>query len=417
MWPRAVTQTAAIDVGLTGAAQITGNNQGKAHLALTDLDGHGIYTAQAAIDGNDLSARINLDEPTRGMLSRLASLPDLGALHLALTLDGPQDKAAVGLALSAGALTAGAKGTVDIPGEAADLAIDAHAPAMKPAPGIGWQSVDVSLHTSGPFTAPSAKGHVVLTGLAAEGAALQRLTADIQGNLGAVSLTASLAGLAAPGLPPGLLGDTPVAVTAAVRLDAPDRPVHLTVSHPLLTLHVDGTTKPDLAADIVLDLPNLTPLAAIGHQAIAGSAHITAHATRTADGSTTAAKLAADIHLTKAMPQAMALTGGDAHLTADATMTPSAIALSSLTLHGADIDLSAEGRRQTATQQLALDWKLGIAPPRRCSAPGHRRHRHDRSRPGDADEPCFDHRGDRHRRHDRRRPRGLPPQRADRPAC
>jgi translocation and assembly module TamB len=355
-----VTNIAAIDVGLTGAAQVIGENEGRAHLALRDLDGSGVYTAQAAIAGKELSARINLDEPAHGMLSRLGSLPDLGPLHLALTLDGPQDKAAIGLALSAGALTASAKGTIDIPGEAADLAIEAHAPAMKPAPGIGWRSVDVSLHTAGPFAKPTATGHVVLTGLVAQGAALQRLTADIQGNLGAVSLKASLAGLAAPGLPPGLLGDTPVTVTAGVMLDAPDRPVHLTVSHPLLTLHVDGTTKPDLAADVVLDLPNLAPLAAIGHQAIEGSAHITAHATRAADGSATAAKLAADIHLTKALPQAMALTGGEAKLTADARMTPSAITLSSLTLHGADIDLSAKGSRQTATQQLALEWQLTL---------------------------------------------------------
>jgi translocation and assembly module TamB len=357
---KAVTQTAAIDVAATGAAEVTGDDQGQAHLALRDLDGSGVYTANASLAGNVLSAHVRLDEPTRGMLSRLAALPDLGPLHLALTLDGPQDKAAVDLALSAGALTAGAKGTVDIPGQAADLAISAHAPAMKPAPGIGWQSVEVAFRTSGPFTKPTATGHVVLAGLAAQGVALRRLTADIEGTTGAVSLKASLAGLAAPGLPPGLLGDTPIAVTAGVVLDAPDRPVHLTVSHPLLTLHVDGTTKPDLAAAIALDLPNLAPLAAIGHQTIQGSAHITGQATRAADGSATAARLEADILLTKAMPQAMALTGGEAKLTADATMTPSEMTLSSLTLHGADVDLSAKGSRQTATQRLALDWTLAL---------------------------------------------------------
>jgi translocation and assembly module TamB len=357
---KAVTQTAAIDVGLTGAAQVTGDNEGEAHLALRDLDGSGLYTAQASLAGQTLAAKVALDEPTHGMLSHIASLPDLGALHLALTLDGPQDRAAVRLAVSAGALTADAHGTIDIPGEAADLTIAAHAPAMTPAPGIGWQSVDLAFHTTGPFTAPTATGHVVLTGLAAQGVALRQLTADLQGTMGAVSLKASLAGLAAPGLPPSLLGDTPVAVTAAVTPDAPDRPVRLTVSHPLLTLHVDGSTKPDLAADIVLDLPNLAPLAALGQQTVQGSAHITAHATRTADGAETAARLAADIHLTQAMPQVMALTGGEAKLTADATMTPAALTLSSLTLHGADLDLTAKGSRQTASQQLALAWTLAL---------------------------------------------------------
>lgn len=358
---KAVTRTIPLEVSVTGAARITGPDQGQVNLALAPLTGSGRYTAQAKLDGNDLDAQVGLDEPAQGMLSRLAAMPKLGALHVALTLQGPQNQAALGLTVAAGALTAQAKGTIDIPGEAAKLAIQAHAPAMAPAPGIGWQGVDIALNTDGPFTKPTATGHVVLQGLTAQGVALKQLTADLQGTMGAVSLTASLAGLAAPGLPPTLLGDTPIAVSASARLDAPDLPVHLTVSHPLLTLRVDGTVKPAPVADIVLDLPNLAPLAAIGQQSIKGSAHITGHVTRAADGSTTAAQLAASIHLTQAMPQIMALTGGTATLATQATITQSAVALEKLTLHAAHIDLSAQGGMQTATQQLALDWTLALA--------------------------------------------------------
>ena len=391
---RAVTQTADIDVGLTGAAQVTGTNEGQAHLVLRDLGGSGVYTAQAALTGQDLAARVTLDEPTRGMLSRLAALPDLGALHLALALDGPQDKAAVGLALSAGALTARAKGTIDIPGEAADLAIDAHAPAMKPAPGIGWQSVDVALQTTGPFTAPNATGHVVLSGLAAQGVALQRLTAEIQGSLGAVSLKASLAGIAAPGLPPGLLGDTPVAVTANAVLDAPDRPVHLTVSHPLLTLHVDGTTKPDLAASIVLDLPDLAPLAAIGHQTVAGSAHITGHGhpgrRRLGDGRP--GRRRHPSHPRHAAGDGADRRRGQTHRRRyhdagrDHALQPDAAWRGHRPL----------GQRRAHERDAAIGARLdlGAAPARRCRPPGDRRHRHDRPCPGDTDQSGAADRGD-----------------------
>jgi translocation and assembly module TamB len=357
---QAVTHTAAINVGAEGSASVTGRDEGSVKLALHDLDGSGTYTANGSLSGNALTAHLAMDEPPKGMLSRLASMPDLGALHLAADLTGPQTAEALALTLTAGDLKAGAHGVIDLAGQAAKLAIDAHAPAMKPKPGMGWQKVDIALNTDGPFTKPTATGHITLEGLKAQGVSLKALNADIQGSTGAVSLHATLAGLAAPGLPPDLLGDTPITIAAAATLDAPDRPVKLTVTHPLLSLTVTGKTKPDLAADVVLDLPALAPFAAVAHQTIAGSAHITAHATRPADGATTGAQLAADIHLTQAMPQVMALTGGEVHLALSAAMTQAALQLSSLTVHGKDIDLAAHGSRQTASQQLALAWTLAL---------------------------------------------------------
>ena len=358
---QAFTGKAAIDVSINGHAQVTGENAGTAHLAIADLDGTGTYTADAILAGNALNATLNVDEPAHGMISRVAGLPDLGALHLAAKLDGPQNAAPLTLSLSAGELTALIDGTIDIPGLAANLAIKAHAPAMSPAPDIHWQGVDVALKTSGPFAKPSATGHVSLSGLSAQGIALKSLDADVQGNLGAVSLKASLAGLAMPSLPPSLLGDTPIAVTADARLDQPNEPVHVTIDHPVAHLALSGTLKPAVAADVTLDLPDLTPLAAIGKQDIAGSAHITAHATRSADGAETQANLAADIALTRALPQAMALTGGKVHLALAAAMAGQDITLSNLTLHGDHIDLGAKGSLAQASQTLALDWTLALS--------------------------------------------------------
>ncbi|MCB8879316.1 translocation/assembly module TamB domain-containing protein [Acidisoma cellulosilytica] len=358
---KAFTGKAAIDVSISGHAQVTGENAGNAHLAIADLDGAGRYGADVALDGKTLTASLAVDEPAHGMISRVAGLPDLGALHLAAKLDGPQNAAPLTLSLSAGELTAKIDGTVDIPGEAADLAIKAHAPAMSPAPGLHWQSVDIALKTSGPFTKPNATGHVSLQGLAAQGIALKSLDADLQGNLGAVALKASLAGLVVPGLPASLLGDTPIAITAGARLDQPDEPVQVTIDHPIAHLALTGHLKPAMAADVTLDLPNLTPLAALGQQDIAGSAHITAHATRNADGTDTQATVAADIALTRALPQAMALTGGKVHLALAADMAGQTVKLSNLTLHGAHIDLGAKGSLEQASQTVALDWQLALS--------------------------------------------------------
>lgn len=358
---QAFTGKAAIDISIGGRAQVTGKNAGQAHLAIADLDGTGRYGADVALDGQTLAATLAVDEPAHGMISRVSGLPDLGALHLAAKLDGPQNAAPLTLTLSAGPLTAAIDGTVDIPGEAADLSIKAHAPAMSPAPGLHWQGVDIALKTSGPFAKPNATGHMSLAGLSAQGITLTALDADIQGNLGAVSLKARLAGLAMPGLPASLLGNTPIAVTAGLRLDQPDEPVTATIDHPIAHLTLAGHLKPGLAADIGLDLPNLTPLAAIGQQDLAGSAHLTAHATRSADGADTQATVAADVALTRALPQAMALTGGKLHLALAADMAGQTVNLSNLTLHGDHIDLGARGTLEQASQQVALDWTLALS--------------------------------------------------------
>jgi translocation and assembly module TamB len=358
---KAFTGTASVDIGITGSAQVTGKNEGQVALAIRNLDGPGSYDAAGHLSGQDLDATVKLDEPPHGMISTVAGLPDLGALHLSLSLSGPQTASQLKMALSAGQLTAHAGGTIDIPGEAAKLAIDAHAPAMSPAPGISWKKVDVALTTDGPFTKPTANGHVDIEGVEAQGTTLLKLTADIQGDMGKVALKAQLAGLNAPGLPGGLLGDTPVSISATLGLAAPDEPVHVTVSHPLAQLTLDGTLKPDQAAHFTLDLPDLKPLAAIGHQDIEGSAQLTGNASRAPDGKTMGAKLAADIHLTKAMPQAMALTGGTVTLAADASMAGKTVTINALSVQGAHLNLAAKGSLETATQSLALDWRLALS--------------------------------------------------------
>lgn len=358
---QAFTGTAPASVALQGTAQVTGENQGQLALTIRSLLSPGTYAAKATLSGQNLDAAVTLDEPAHGMIARVAGLPDLGALHLNLALTGPQAASQLTLSLSAGPLAAHAAGTIDIPGEAAKLTLDAHAPAMSPAPGIAWKKIDLALAVDGPFTRPAANGHVDIEGLAAQGTTLDQLTAKIRGDRQQVAVDAQLAGINAPGLPGGLLGTTPVTVTATTGLAAPDEPVHVTVSHPLAHLVLDGTLKPDQAAHFTLDLPALAPLAAIGHQDIAGRATIDGQASRSADGQQMAAQLAADIHLTKALPQAMALTGGEVKLTADATMAGKTATIQALTVKGAHLDLAAHGSLETATETLALDWQLALS--------------------------------------------------------
>ncbi len=89
---------------------------------------------------------------------------------------------------------------------------------------------------------------------------------------------------------------------------------------------------------------------------------------------TTDATLAADVTLTRALPQAMALTGGKLHLDLAAAMAGEDLTLSKLALHGADIDLAGHGAFASATQKLVLDWQLALAASP-MSPPGDRRGR------------------------------------------
>ena len=79
-------------------------------------------------------------------------------------------------------MTASATGTVDLQHETADLTVKADAPAMTPAPGVSWQSVLVDAKVHGPFLKPDANGTIKIGRLAAAGARIGALDADIAGN-------------------------------------------------------------------------------------------------------------------------------------------------------------------------------------------------------------------------------------------
>ena len=57
---------------------------------------------------------IQADEPPHGMIAGVAKLPDLGAIAIKASLEGPREAVATRLAVSAGQLDASAQGTVDL---------------------------------------------------------------------------------------------------------------------------------------------------------------------------------------------------------------------------------------------------------------------------------------------------------------
>jgi translocation and assembly module TamB len=333
---------------LGGTAQIRANQQAQGAQ----------YRVNAQVDGARIRAKISAREPGSRLISGLAGLPNLGPITLDADLDGPRDAVATHLTLSAGPLHAAAEGSVDLTHKAADLTVNASAPAMAPRPGLSWQSVKLDATVHGPFAKPEANGTLRIAALEAGGAAIRSLAADLQGNAGEVHLKATLDGVRVPGPKPDLLEAAPLVLTADMRLDAAGRPVNFTLSHPLIAATGDAHTAAPIQANVKLHLPDLAPFAAAGGLDLQGHTDLTIDAAQQADGATKA-DLAGTLGITGGTAPAPGLIGDDARIAVSGTLHGSDVVLSRVELDGKTITLSASGG--LAQGKVDLDWKLALS--------------------------------------------------------
>ncbi len=349
-------------VEVDGAAHLASLSEGSGSASVTRIDSPGTYRASGRIGPDSLQATIDAQEPPGGLASSVAHLPDLGALTLHASLDGPRTAEATTVSLQAGDLHADVHGTLDLANRAADVEIAATAPAMTPAPGVSWRSVSLQAHTRGPFTAPEATGHLDVDGLAAGGASLDRLLADVNGTLGKVALKASAAGLRIPGPKPDLLASAPLLLTADARLDDPARPVAFTLSHPLLSANGTAKTAGDLSAAVHLALPSLAPLASAGGVDLQGHAALDATVSRPAAAANTTPPmrvgLDGTVAITGGLSPVPALVGDAGKLSVAAVLDGRDITLDHATIDGRALHLTANGTDKASV--LDLDWTLGL---------------------------------------------------------
>ncbi len=355
----------AMALAISGAARFRALDDTEATLRITARDDHpGRYTVALALSGNDVTAEVKLDEPAGGLLATLGKLPSLGAIAASARLAGPRTAAVLGLDLAAGPLRAHLDGRVDLAHRAGDLRLTANAPAMAPAPGISWDAITLAAAANGPFSAPRATGHLRIDALAAAGARIGALTADLAGDAGTAQLTARAETIRLPGdLPgpaPALLAGTPLALAARLTLGAPTRPLTLSLDHPLFHLDAQLTTAGTMGGKATLTLPDLAPLAAIGKADLAGHADFALTATLPATGLADA-DLAGDIAVERGMAPVPALLGARTHLAAAARFAHdfSAVPAAALTLDGQALSLAAAGG--VTGGRLALDWHLALA--------------------------------------------------------
>ncbi len=347
-----VAATLAVD----GSADLTTLTEGTVQLDFQRLDHPGHYTVDGRVTAQAIQATVKADEPAKGLIASAAHLPDLGAISIQASVDGPRTGLGTQVTISAGPLTASASGTVDLEHEAADMTVKVQAPAMAPAAGISWQSVQVDATVHGPFTRPDVKGTVGINSLNAAGARIGALAADVAGNAGAVKLHATVQNLHIPGPKPDIFAAGPVILDASARLDQPDRPVTFALHHPLLTL--DGTARTEGVEQVRahLVLPDLSPLAAAGGADIQGSTDLDIEAERNAG--TTTAEVKGRVAITGGMAPAPALIGKDGTIDLAATMRGQDINLSRLKVNAQALGVSAHG--SLSGQTVAADWSVAV---------------------------------------------------------
>ena len=351
----AVTGTAA-SLALDGSGAITPAKLGHIVLVAKAVGASGEYHLDAHLGAADLDLRLIGQEPSHGLVSKLAGLPDLGPLSIEGAFAGPRAAVATKLRLAAGQLRASVHGTIDLKHQSADLAATATAPAMTPRPDLSWQSITLDAKVDGPFVRPAVSGTLDVAAVTAMGASAADIAAEIQGDSGAVRLRAVLAGTRIPGARPDLLAANPIEITAEMRLDQPTRPIHFSLAHPLITAHGEAVTAGNLNGKLKVDLPNLAPLAMLAGADLQGHADLNLIAAHR-DG-TTHLDVNGAIGVTGGIAPVPALIGDAAHLAVSAAVTGSNVTVSRFEIDGRKVEASAVG--SVSAQNLGLDWRLAL---------------------------------------------------------
>jgi translocation and assembly module TamB len=241
------------------------------------INGDGDYDLRLRFDPKRMDAALILHEPAGGPLENLLQLPGLGALAATLNLSGPRAAERLELSIDAGGLRGRAQGSFNLDDLSADVDFAADSPELAPRTDLAWGRASVHGRWHGSVKAPQANAHIEADQLRLPGGtALAALKADLAASSGAAALHALVGGLQLPGPQARLLRDSPLTIDASLRLDQAARPLDLTASHRLFSLHAVTELTPAAAAKrsatLELRLPNVTPLAALVNQNVRGSA-------------------------------------------------------------------------------------------------------------------------------------------------
>jgi translocation and assembly module TamB len=365
-----VLEPAAAGMGarlnVQGSLHYRSMTHAQASLVARRTNGTGDYEVALRVSRSQMAASLKLEEPVGGPLEHLVDVPDLGALSVLASIDGPRNAERLRLDAHAGQLAATADGTIDLEKRAANLTYAVSSPAMSPRPGLAWRRVAVRGRWVGPATAPRASSVVDLEGLELpNGAGLGSLRANLASDGRTLTLHATAGGILLAGSQPQLLAGSPLDLNATLHLDAAGRPIELTLTHQLLDLDVHAITVGSRSAAFDVRLRDLSALAAPYHQDIRGAMSLSGKIAQ--QGPTTTLDVSGTGDLAGASV-ASKLLGADTRLHLAGSMTTATVDVDTLELSGRGLSVTAYGTAERSgpgattagVQSLRAHWRVSL---------------------------------------------------------
>jgi translocation and assembly module TamB len=323
-----------------GALAYTSRHQLSADATASRLDNGDRYRIHGGIAQDVAQGSIAIQEGADGILGDLAGLPGLGPVNLQARADGSSAANTLAFTLTAGPLNAHGQGTLQLAAERADVAFSATAPQMTLRDGLSWQSLSATGRFHGGFTQPQIEAYLIIGDGTFDTLKAEQIALNIIGNAGRANLEAVVTGLIMPGAAADLFAHQPVTVKAGADLKASSRPVTFTVSHPLMNLQGQATTRGAVTATAQLAIPALAPFAATQGIDMRGTAGL--------DIAVNQAGLRTQMRLQGRMDTQgdaipVRLLGRDARLDFNVVLENSDVVESTVSLRGAAITADASG--------------------------------------------------------------------------
>ncbi|GBQ92040.1 translocation/assembly module TamB domain-containing protein [Asaia krungthepensis] len=348
-------------------------------LTLRRLDRPATIALALATPRNVLNLHLNMQDEANGLVTQLAGMNTLDPLALTLDLSGPVVSNTLGLSLKAGQIEASAHGGIDLTRHAGTLSVRASTPAMTPVPGVYWSGLTLNADLQGDLLAPSGQGALNIDSLAAANAGVTHLAASFGGDKGlgarADKITVHLRadGVRAPGVPAGLIAQSPVEAELVAMPNEEGQPLTLSIRHKLLQLTSSARLKPEIRGVADLVLPDLGALASIGKVDLAGHSVTHADFAYLPQGESSL-RLTDRLAITGGMKQLVSLLGDDANLSLDVAASPQrqgvrTITIRDMTLDGRALHLHDEGRAVLGGEGSLLNDLLVTLPDLKAAAP------------------------------------------------
>jgi translocation and assembly module TamB len=345
-----------------GHLELRSLEDARGDVAARRLDGEGTYTLHLHLDPRSMNAVLAVHEPASGPLENLLSLPGLGALSATITLGGLRSAERLEAVVDAGNAHARLHGNIDLTHASADLEYSLDAAAVAPRADLSWRRLALKGDWHGSLADPHGGGTLSIDQLQLPGdLKLARLTADLSGNTGRLSIHSTIQGLETPGPQPRLFADQPVILDASLLPTGRMRPLEISLAHPVVSAHgrvnTVATTAGEHLATLELKLPEVAPFAAFAGQDVRGNASVTAQFT--AGRHESSVSLEAELGLNGGTAGWIDAVGTRSNLKLTASLSDHALKVQNLHVAGQALTLTASGsaNRLRASPTFAASLK------------------------------------------------------------